>query len=63
LWFGRPCPRSLRRWRRLALGLCGLLVTLAVATIPTDGPHPFALMAGLLPLQMAALLWGVARTS
>jgi hypothetical protein len=62
-WLGRPCPRSLRRWRRLVLAFCGLLSTLAVTAIPTDGPHPLALLAGLLPLQMAGLLWGVARTS
>ena len=61
LSFGRPGRRSLRRWRRLVLGLCGLLSSLALGAIPADGPHPLALMAGLLPLQAAGLLWGVVR--
>ena len=29
----------------------------AVAAIPHDGLHPLALMAALLPLQLAALLY------
>lgn len=61
LSFGRPGRRSLRHWRRLVLALCGLLSSLALAVIPADGPHPLALMAGLLPLQAAGLLWGVVR--
>lgn len=60
---GRPGRCRLRRWRRLVLGLCGLLSTLALGAIPADGLHPLALMAGLLPLQAAGLLWAVARAS
>jgi hypothetical protein len=60
---GRPGRRSLRRWRRLVLACCGLLSTLALAAIPADGLHPLALMAGLLPLQVVGLLWGVAQAS
>jgi hypothetical protein len=52
---------TLRQVRRLILGLCGLLSTLALASTPADGPHPLALMASLLPLQLAGLLWVVAR--
>jgi hypothetical protein len=33
----------------------------AAAAIPHDGFHPLALMASLLPLQLAALLFVVRR--
>jgi hypothetical protein len=63
LWCVQPGRRSLRRWRRLVLGCSGLCAALALAAIPADGPHPLALMAGLLPLQSVGLLWAVARAS
>jgi hypothetical protein len=34
----------------------------AVGSIPHDGLHPLALMASLLPLQLAALLYVFARS-
>jgi hypothetical protein len=48
------------RPRRLALVLVaggGLVSVLALAATPHDGLHPLALMAALLPLQLAALAW------
>jgi hypothetical protein len=48
--------------RRLALVLVaggGLVSFLALAAMPHDGLHPLALMAALLPLQLAALAWAL----
>jgi len=48
------------RLRRLALPLVaggGLVSFVALAATPHDGLHPLALMAALLPLQLAALAW------
>lgn len=56
-----PTRRALRRWRRLILSVCGLLSVLALAATPADGVHLLAVLAGLLPLQVAGLLWFVAR--
>ncbi|MEA5411485.1 hypothetical protein VB737_06885 [Synechococcus sp. BA-120 BA3] len=52
-------PASVRP-RRLALALVaggGLVSVLALAATPHDSLHPLALMAALLPLQLAALAW------
>jgi len=43
------------------LALAALISAACFAGIPQDGPHPLALLASLLPLQLAALLWGVTR--
>jgi hypothetical protein len=48
--------------RRLALTLLvggGLVSVLALAATPHDCLHPLALMAALLPLQLAALGWAL----
>ena len=56
-----PAPR--RRARRLVLSLCGLLSSLGLAAASRDGLlHPLAVLAGLLPLQLAGLLWAVVRS-
>ncbi len=50
------------RPRQLPLALLvagGLLSFTALAAIPHDSLHPLALMAGLLPVQLAALLWAL----
>lgn len=39
------------------LALAGAVSFAAAASIPRDGLHPLALMAALLPLQLAALLY------
>ncbi len=41
----------------LLLAAAGALSFSAAASIPHDGLHPLALMAALLPLQLAALLY------
>jgi hypothetical protein len=41
----------------LLLAGAGALSFAAAAAIPHDGLHPLALMAALLPLQLAALLY------
>ncbi len=51
-----------RRLRPFVLALCGLLTALGLAASAGDGlPHPLAWLAGLLPLQLAGLLWAVAH--
>jgi hypothetical protein len=50
----------LKAWRRfpsLALLLAALLSAGLWGAHLRDGFHPFALLASLLPLQLAALLW------
>lgn len=50
------------RPRRLALVLLvgsGLISFSLLGTVPHDALHPLALMAALLPLQLAGLLWAV----
>ncbi|MCP9882281.1 hypothetical protein KBY65_07285 [Cyanobium sp. Alchichica 3B3-8F6] len=39
------------------LALAGAISFVAAGSIPHDGLHPMALMAALLPLQLAALLY------
>ncbi|MCH9714795.1 MAG: hypothetical protein K0U63_09650 [Cyanobacteria bacterium] len=46
-----------RRPVLLLLAGAGALSFAAAAAIPHDGLHPLALMAALLPLQLAALLY------
>jgi hypothetical protein len=41
--------------------LAAVLSGMAAAAIPHDGLHPLALMAALLPLQLAALLYVFSR--
>ncbi len=53
-------PPARGRLRRFALPLVaggGLVSFMALAATPHDGLHPLALMAALLPLQLAALAW------
>jgi hypothetical protein len=45
----------------VALIAAGLISFAAAGTIPHDGLHPLALLAALLPLQLAALLYVFAR--
>lgn len=53
--------RSERPSLRLILAVAGLVsFSLAGVTI-SDGLHPLALLASLLPLQLAALLWVLRR--
>ncbi len=50
------------RPRRLALAMLvgsGLISFGMLGTVPHDALHPLALMAALLPLQLAGLLWAV----
>lgn len=53
--------RSQRPALTFILALAGLLTFSALAGIPHDGFHPLALLACLLPLQLAALLWALGR--
>ena len=46
--------KSAHRW---ILPLSAFLSVGLFATIPAEGFHPFALLASLLPLQLAALFW------
>jgi hypothetical protein len=46
-----------RRPVLLLLAAAGALSFASAASIPHDGLHPLALMASLLPLQLAALLY------
>jgi hypothetical protein len=41
----------------VVLALAGGISFASAASIPRDGLHPLALMAALLPLQLAALLY------
>jgi hypothetical protein len=57
-------PRRSGSERALPLGAliaAGLISFAAAGTIPHDGLHPLALLAALLPLQLAALLYVFAR--
>ncbi len=45
------------RWGVVLLVLAGSVSFGAAANIPRDGLHPLALMAAMLPLQLAALLF------
>ncbi|MCP9849970.1 hypothetical protein [Cyanobium sp. Morenito 9A2] len=62
--FRPPAPAANRAERpalRLILAVAALVsFSLAGVTIQ-DGPHPLALLASLLPLQLAALLWALRR--
>ncbi len=56
-----PHPAG-RRPPRLGLALLvggGLISFMALGATPHDGLHPLALMAALLPLQLAALAWAL----
>lgn len=53
--------RSQRPALVFILALAALLSTACFAGMAQDGPHPLALLASLLPLQLAALLWGLTR--
>ena len=45
----------------LPLGVAAVLSVAAFGAIPQDGSlHPLALLASLLPLQLAALYWATA---
>ncbi|MDI9407066.1 MAG: hypothetical protein QM522_10215 [Chitinophagaceae bacterium] len=46
----------------LPLLAAGLISVGAYGSIPHDGLHPLALMASLLPLQLAALLYVFGRS-
>lgn len=39
--------------------LAGLASVTAFAAVPRDGIHPLAVLASLLPLQLAAVLWAM----
>jgi hypothetical protein len=61
-WLCAGAARARLRWcRRSILGLCGLLSALALAAAAAAGCHPLELLAALLPLQVACLLWLVTR--
>ncbi|MEA5389705.1 hypothetical protein VB738_00395 [Cyanobium gracile UHCC 0139] len=53
----RPAGAKPRRLALVLLAGGGLVSFLALAATPHDGLHPLALMAALLPLQLAALAW------
>ncbi|MEY4297608.1 MAG: hypothetical protein RLZZ423_787 [Cyanobacteriota bacterium] len=44
---------------RLILAGAALASCAAFAAVPAEGWHPLALLASLLPLQLAALFWAV----
>ena len=48
--------KSAHRW---ILPLSALVSVGLFSTVPAQGFHPFALLASLLPLQLAALFWAV----
>jgi hypothetical protein len=61
-WLSAGAARARLRWcRRSILSLCGLLSALALAAATAAGCHPLELLAALLPLQVAGLLWLVTR--
>jgi len=43
------------------LMLAGLASFSSIAGLPQDGPHPFALLASLMPLGLVAILWSLNR--
>jgi hypothetical protein len=55
-----PFP-SARHGLSVVLAVAALLSLATVARVPHDGLHPVALLRGFLPLQLAALVWGLAR--
>lgn len=60
----QPRPQGIAYQRSalaFILALAALISAACFAGIPQDGPHPLALLASLLPLQLAALLWGITR--
>ncbi len=57
-----PLQRRMGSLRRvpLAVLVLGALVSVScLAAIPEGELHPLALLASLLPLQLAALVWGL----
>ena len=46
---------------RLLLLLAALASCTVFASVPSEGWHPLAVLASLLPLQLAALLWAFSR--
>jgi hypothetical protein len=46
---------------RLLLVLAALASCGVFAAVPSEGWHPLSVMASLLPLQLGALLWVLAR--
>jgi len=48
---------------RLMLVLAALASCGVFASVPSEGWHPLAVLASLLPLQLAALLWAFSRGS
>ena len=46
---------------RLMLVLAAMASCGVFAAVPSEGWHPLAVLASLLPLQLAALLWALSR--
>jgi hypothetical protein len=46
---------------RLLLLLAALASCTVFASVPSEGWHPLAVLASLLPLQLAALLWALSK--
>ncbi len=46
---------------RLMLVLAAMASCGVFAAVPSEGLHPLAVLASLLPLQLAALLWALSR--
>ena len=62
----RPTPAPpLRAQRPVLLFVVALAALTSAATfsgvVHEGGVHPLALLASLLPLQLAALIWGLSR--
>ncbi len=58
-----PASRPRLPWQVTPLLLAALISFGAAGSIPRDGLHPLALLAALLPLQLAALFYGLRRQS
>ena len=58
-----PASRPRVPWPAAPLLLAALISFGAAGSIPRDGLHPLALLAALLPLQLAALFYGLRRQS
>lgn len=57
----RPA-RSAQRPALVGVLAVAALVSFSLAGVALqDGPHPLALLASLVPLQLAALLWALRR--
>ena len=55
-------PGSFQRFGPLLLlALASLATFNSFGSIPMDGIHPLAVIASLLPVQLAAVLWVVLR--